>query len=860
MTTWNMSEQTRNIVVDALSNFFSAFRSNGILNDLLIYELIASFLYLMKRGYVSIQSNVSDDTYGVISLIDLPYMEIKDNHHFEEWQSQGIYNKAVVVNYPDDAPIAKSVSNHLSLLDRVNLDPECIFEFVKTISENREGDNYFLQVFDIIMIKFAFERSFMFGQFSQPVEFAELASNLVEAKGKVIYNPFSGLMSFATSMKDYSSFTGVERDSIIAELSTFRMHLADIQDKASCIVGDVSDWTKQSYDIIVSTPPIGSYISMKENCPPIKSELFSLKFFERQTNANGVLCTFVVPGVLFGGSQARELRRDLTEKNYLDAVISLPSNLLRPYTSISLVVILLKKDREKDAPIKMLDASEFNKGDKKNPIIDVEAVVNCLNNPLPDKCIYVTQDDIRQGDYVWSVEKYLNPIRESFPEGYEVVSLRDVVEIIRGDHQFDEKSGHLAQIAELASEGENCIRTVDSFETSNNLLRVTKITEPVILLSSVRVLKPTYCEASPENPIFLGPNLWACRITQNWVSPTYLCLELSRRYVQSVGNVIPRISKADLLGMRVAFPSIGQPRSFEEQNNLYKEAANNAKLAKAKEFGLQSLIEAMKAEYINTVRTRKHDMMPYMRELGSVSRSIRGYVGKYGSPELQAKMANLFAQFDDAYNGLSALVDVFSQEDKFGSPEPVNIDSFLQMLAKKYENRQSAYSVEYYCDDNALKAYGLPAHDIMKKKFSMLSGFISFEAEISKSNEPAKLYIDISPLDLDRVVRNIIDNAVQHGFIDAEKKDYHINITLTVDPERDMFQIDFSNNGTPLPLGVDKKSYGLLGEKAGVTGRTGQGGHIVKSIVEHYKGDYDIFMDGENTVVRILLPISKNNV
>ena len=74
-----------------------------------------------------------------------------------------------------------------------------------------------------------------------------------------------------------------------------------------------------------------------------------------------------------------------------------------------------------------------------------------------------------------------------------------------------------------------------------------------------------------------------------------------------------------------------------------------------------------------------------------------------------------------------------------------------------------------------------------------------------------------------------------------------------------MFQIDFINNGTPLPMGVDKKRFGIRGEKAGITGGTGKGGYIVKSIAEHYKGDYDIFTDEENTVVRIFLPIAKQN-
>ena len=858
MTTLNMSEQTRNIVTEAVSKFFSAFLQRGMTRNFNVIGLMATLLYLMKKGNIIEQINVSDkDKSKIISLMDLSYIEVTSKKLYEEWTKKGIYNKALVVDYSSDDPMAVSISDNLSLLKKVGGEPIFIFEFFRTISNVHDGKNFYLQVLDIAISIISTTQ--YTGQYSQPIEFGVLASKMIEVENKIIFNPFSGLMSFATSFVGYKSFTGVEKDSYIADISKFRVFLADIQDKVQTIKDDVGNWPDGKFDIIVSTPPLGMPISIRNENRPIKAEWLCLKKFEETTNANGILFTFVIPSVLFDSSRNREIRQELTEKNYLDTVISLPANLLRPYTSISLVAILLKKNRSKDTPIKMIDATDLNKGDKKKPVLDVEAIVNCLNNPSPENSVFITQDDIRQNDYIWSVSKYLTAQKDSYPEGYEVIPLGEVVELIRGERQFGDKSGHLAQIASLASEGEDCIRTVDTFETSEELSHATKITEPVILLSSIRVLKPTYCEASPDNPIFLHPNVMACRIKKEWVSPTYLCLEISRRFVQTGGNVIPRISRSDLLGMRIAFPSIEQQRSYEEQNNLYKEAANNAKLAKAKELGLQSLIESMKAEYINTVRTRKHDMMPYMRELGSVSRSIRGYVGKYGSPELQSKMANLFTQFEEAYNGLYALVDVFSQENKFGISEAVNIDSYLRNLVKKYEDRQSSFYVEYYCDDNALKAYGLPAHDIKKKELSLLNGLISFEAQITKSKEDVQLFIDIAPLDLDRVVRNIIDNAVQHGFLDEKKKDYRIAINLTVDPERDMFQIDFSNNGSPLPMGMDKKRYGILGEKAGITGKTGQGGHIVKSIVEHYKGDYDIFMDGENTVVRILLPISKSN-
>ena len=72
-----------------------------------------------------------------------------------------------------------------------------------------------------------------------------------------------------------------------------------------------------------------------------------------------------------------------------------------------------------------------------------------------------------------------------------------------------------------------------------------------------------------------------------------------------------------------------------------------------------------------------------------------------------------------------------------------------------------------------------------------------------------------------------------------------------------MFKIDFKNNGNPLPEGMNKMRYGIKGEKAGKTAGTGVGGSYVKKFVEHYGGDYDVFMEGDWTVIRIVLPIKK---
>lgn len=72
----------------------------------------------------------------------------------------------------------------------------------------------------------------------------------------------------------------------------------------------------------------------------------------------------------------------------------------------------------------------------------------------------------------------------------------------------------------------------------------------------------------------------------------------------------------------------------------------------------------MKAEYINIIRTRKHDMRPYLRELGSVERIMRHYVSNSENIEnFTEKMTSLLDQYHIALNKLSELIGIFSEEE-----------------------------------------------------------------------------------------------------------------------------------------------------------------------------------------------------
>ena len=71
-------------------------------------------------------------------------------------------------------------------------------------------------------------------------------------------------------------------------------------------------------------------------------------------------------GVLFRGGTEGEIRKRLLDRSLIDTVIGLPEKLFTN-TGIPVCVIILKKNRDLDAPVLMIDASkEFAKEGRQN--------------------------------------------------------------------------------------------------------------------------------------------------------------------------------------------------------------------------------------------------------------------------------------------------------------------------------------------------------------------------------------------------------------------------------------------------------------------------------------------------------------
>ena len=252
-------------------------------------------------------------------------------------------------------------------------------------------------------------------------------------------------------------------------------------------------------------------------------------------------------------------------------------------------------------------------------------------------------------------------------------------------------------------------------------------------------------------------------------------------------------------------------------------------------------VQAMKTEYINEVRMRKHDMGQKVFDLINTEDLLRYYVeNRETETDLWPQIEEQLNHFRKTINELSDMLDQLSQEERFGTPELLDLNGYFAGL--QHSSNINGFKLSYLLDRDSILNLQL-SH--MKDKDM-----------VDVNSMKAMPTVFMAKNDLQRIVSNILTNAQKHGFMDSNRKDYEVNIRLEFNTEKGMYQIDFRNNGKPLPDGMNKMRYGIKGEKAGQTAGTGLGGSVVKSIVEHYKGDYDVFMDGHWTVIRVYLPIA----
>lgn len=114
--------------------------------------------------------------------------------------------------------------------------------------------------------------------------------------------------------------------------------------------------SKGAFDLILANPPFKGSLDEQDVAPDLlrvvktkKTELLFIALILRMLKIGGRSATIVPDGVLFGSSKAHvQLRQHLIENNQLEAVISLPSGVFKPYAGVSTAIIIFAKGGRTD--------------------------------------------------------------------------------------------------------------------------------------------------------------------------------------------------------------------------------------------------------------------------------------------------------------------------------------------------------------------------------------------------------------------------------------------------------------------------------------------------------------------------------
>jgi type I restriction enzyme M protein len=146
----------------------------------------------------------------------------------------------------------------------------------------------------------------------------------------------------------------------------------------------------KNYDVILMNPPFKGAIDPNDIHPTLassgtkKSELLFLHLILRVLDIGGRCAVIIPDGVLFGSSNAHvAIRKKLIEENRLDAVVSMPSGVFKPYAGVSTAILIFTRSGTTDH-IWFYDMEHdgFSLDDKRQPVPenDISDILTCWQN------------------------------------------------------------------------------------------------------------------------------------------------------------------------------------------------------------------------------------------------------------------------------------------------------------------------------------------------------------------------------------------------------------------------------------------------------------------------------------------------
>lgn len=312
------------------------------------------------------------------------------------------------------------------------------------------------------------------GQFRTPSHIREMMVELMKPTSEdVIGDPAMGTAGFLVSASDYirknesdlffdteksehyhnTMFWGYDTDQTMLRIGAMNMMLHQVDNPQISYLDSLSEENdeRDKYTLILANPPFTGSLdneSVSKDLITIvktkKTELLFLQLFIEMLKPGGRAAVIVPDGVLFGSSNAHKaLRKQLIEEHKLEAVISMPSGIFKPYAGVSTAVLIFTKTGiggTDNVWFYDMEADGYSLNDGRNPIEDndipdiIERYHNIdkeLERERTEKSFTIPKEEVKEKDYALSINTYQEII-------YKQIAYDTPTKIIDSISQFEE--------------------------------------------------------------------------------------------------------------------------------------------------------------------------------------------------------------------------------------------------------------------------------------------------------------------------------------------------------------------------------------------------------------------------------------
>ena len=252
-------------------------------------------------------------------------------------------------------------------------------------------------------------------------------------------------------------FHGFDMDRTMLRIGAMNMMTHGVESPIIEYRDSLSDQNpdRDKYSLILANPPFKGSLDadivspdLLKICSTKKTELLFLALFIRMLKVGGRCACIVPDGVLFGSSKAhKDIRKEIVENQKLEAVISMPSGVFKPYAGVSTAILIFTKTNYGGTDniwFYDMQADGYSLDDKRaavpeNDIPDIISRFHNLdgemNRKRTEKSFMVPKQEIVDNEYDLSINKYKETEFETieYPPTSEIMS--DIREIERQINQ-----------------------------------------------------------------------------------------------------------------------------------------------------------------------------------------------------------------------------------------------------------------------------------------------------------------------------------------------------------------------------------------------------------------------------------------